>query len=1491
MAHGFGSAAVEIEAALRASGHIAYYDASHRGLWHFRINGKEGYESINSPELGDALSVRTSSLAVAHQGVFDPKALHKPSQVKALAAENTAGLSADASQRFMAGNSPQTVTGDIQEQEQNPPSPQATPGKDQDASSEQFPAQQTLYESFVSAVLLAISTNFCERSGSMPLDCRTVLFSRQFLESGSPGGSFSEKAPVVGTFKAYIATTGALIISLAMSLCQGLSHFDSATGPAGSPSSQRILAAPLGAINHNQLQSPVDHGTASMAQTPSNQLVSARGLVHSQDSLWREMCLKVLQLRGVASSVLEDCSWVNLHIPRSRLRDSRSDLKRHNSLTSAMAVPWPSPLCFHKRHVEVSVTSRVGDTILSGHEESHDPLGIAQSWFTAYGEREEKVLKRKANRAGPSVGEGNDGDARHPRPNAQSPLGLRRPPAAAAGAMYPTPPDALHNLNGVTPSIDGTLSSPGNIVPGVSNQEVDGNANNSGGTGETYDLMPDLPDSKRQKNDGNLLSDAEHMFEDMGGDMFGDNDITEADFNFFDEQPGVDSIDVSMNDVDGSVKPNDPDARQNGGDFSTKGDAVEMEPEPESVVGTAGSTEITGKPIIDVPSAITSAPDCGRGVQELSIKRELSPFDPQTVFERVRASLSGGQEISLVESDSKHITKIFERMDFDPTLPMINKKYEYGGQFAFESNANSEKPKPEGPALSEHDYLQRHGIQSNRPKGAFTVGAPFDATNTAASPMRLDGPYSDGDRSSGESDSGGAVDQDEELASPVKTTNKQPPQSQQQLDEDDTAQEASARDLDHGAEPDQQLVAELPRLGTQGSPEVPLGLLFSDPEPLSLDLSFGDDDLIEVAQLITDQAATGSLDLCNITPSASVNSIVNQSKQPLLAGTRNAMQIMQESTVPFLRGIKPCPLKTLLDITDVTIQGQSARMQPRPVLNRDSNAEPLRPSNLYQIPGPHLEVRRSDAKLSVLPSAITFWESLGLAPSSGSKHVTAVCVFPGWKGMDGNARIFLRRLKSVYEVLKLGSLENLPLLAEAEDGTLPYEVDRISTSPDANVTGHGTALVDSMETLREALSVYSKVNANVVVYFVYSPGNPGTIVEACAAFHRFFQSYEKDLAAKKEPATNELVLQLVPADIVSSPTALVVTPSSELVKLCLETYDRCTLFGGPMPAPAIRLEQPLPRIIDFKLTNKPSHSLIRENSCIHVAYARTVDERWVSAAWTDDRGNQQATASYCLGRRYKPLSRKLNEVAHEMWETTLDLISAWKVHWRVIITKCGPMDQSEVDFWVGLGRTETKATVTLILMSADTNPSLQLVPPAVKLPQAAMPFYTTPVSTPQANVVSPEHTTTPATPANGAAATPTPTQTPAAGGDSGAAPGETDTDAVLFDITDQTWGAIVGHRLNNTASVLEVRPALVSGYLIKRSGPKTEDAPLAMEVNLIQTDANPRAYEPLFREILSYFRGLATLARARGIVPSDTDVRPWHIAAAEKAARAMYLLM
>ena len=1476
----FPSAAVELETALRNDGHLVLNDPTRRGIWSFRIQEKHNTEERPGLDLGSTLNVGGYNLGLAEEGTFEPLSLQKGCS-QALPSNNTPtssssnGSGVDSSQKNHGspGQPPRSASHELDQKAVN----------SQGFDAKALPtSNKTAYENFIAAVLVSASTSFCPVTGAVPLNYRTVLlpsFDYEKPEDGKDG--LAEQDAFLGTFTAYLTSMGALVISFKISLCRGLLSLDNIFAASFTSPGQTILAAPFGIQATNPTTALGEFGGTSLAQTPITQAVSFRGPPDAHESAWRQACLKALQHRGIPSSSLEGCPWVNITVPRRRLDAAKGDAKTSRDVSTTANISWPGPLCFRQRVLEASTTSRLGNSLLNGHEESHDPLGNAGRWLHSATEREDQISKRRADRSAPAPMEIDTDETRAPNPTDLLPAPSGRPSTAVVGAMYPTPPDGVQNINGITPTFDGTMASPQNPPSASVAADIEDpgtqitNPENNGW---------DRPASKGERSDSKeLLTDPGNMI--LGADMFDDNDITEADFNFFDEEPG--DIDLDMDDFVApamqspqknlipKIEDTQPVQEASPAPLPLQDPGVFMKPElkhARSLLNDVRDSQVAN----DRTHAATS-------------KRDPSPFNPETVFKRVRGSLGLVDDQQYQVPPLTRKTSVFEKVEFDPSLPLINKKYEQGGIFAFDqTQLNEQTGGTCSTSLPETNYLKRHR-KRNRKAREFQAahGAlmrRFTALENApahpSSPAKIGGALSDDGRSSVESDEDDSSVNSDDALSPIKSSLKRTV-----IDDDAVSQVTSLREADPTEEPDQQLAIELPRLAKAELPEIQPSKLFLDPEPLNSQLPLGDEDVVSIAQLVTDQAATGRLDIVEAHKDDGYPTVARQKRQLLATSARDSLHVLQSLVPAALDGIRPLRLKGLLEVQDVPLLGQPARLQPRPVPGRDHNAEHLRPSNLYQIPCHHLEVRRAESKLSVLPTAIAFWESLGLAPASGSKNAHAVCVFPGWTGMMDNVRTYLERLKSLYELLRLGTFENLALSSELEAGLVPYEVDSISTSPDASVTGQGSTLIESMEVLQAAFSSVQTTETNFIIFMVYTPSNPRTVVEACLAYRRFIEMYWEPLA-KKEHAQREIVMQLVSADLISSPSSLVVTPSSDLVKICIEIYDRCTLFGGPLPAPAIILEQALPRIIDFKLTNTPSASLIHENSCIHVAYAQSVDERWVSAAWTDDRGSQQAAASYCMGRKGRPLSRTMHEIANEIWETTLEIMSHRKVHWRIIITKSGTMERQEIEFWADLAKTESNANFAMVLMTVDTNPSLQLLPPAVHIPPSTAGFYTTPVSTPQASIVSPEQSHTPATPmrdsSGGAAAAATP-GTEAAN--------EAEADAALLDLTDQTWGAVVGHRLTNSSTPLELQPALASGYLIKRTGAKLEDPPVVMEVNLVHTESTARAHEPLLREMLSNFRGLGTLARARGVVEKEADVRPWHVAAAEKAVRALYMLM
>lgn len=180
----------------------------------------------------------------------------------------------------------------------------------------------------------------------------------------------------------------------------------------------------------------------------------------------------------------------------------------------------------------------------------------------------------------------------------------------------------------------------------------------------------------------------------------------------------------------------------------------------------------------------------------------------------------------------------------------------------------------------------------------------------------------------------------------------------------------------------------------------------------------------------------------------------------------------------------------------------------------------------------------------------------------------------------------------------------------------------------------------------------------------------------------------------------------------------------------------------------------------------------------------------------------------------------------------------------------------------------------LTVLNVTTAPDLYLEPPFLPIPMSVFSAQTTstPVATPNPSVLSPDQAANAPTPPSGANA-PTPTESTL----------EAESESLLTDICDESWGVILSHRLNSSPHLTEYRPALTSGYLLRRKGATDGDGLYTLTVNLMYTQRHPSAYESLLRETLGTYRDLATLAHARGTCAVKHSTMPWHIATAIRA--------
>ena len=1333
-----------------------------------------------------------------------------------------------------------------------------------------------IHEHFVTALLSSLTSAFARRTGAMPLNSRSLALPLSIFSANPPLPSQHKPAlsNTVATLRAYITTTGSLVLSIQVSLFNGLMSLQSLIDANTSLQRTPILLAPLGLFGNvsgfRDAESPFDN---SVSQSPETQVVRFLNQPEEKIKQWRHAWAKVLESRGISPSVLDHTSWVTIIILRTRPIDPKGEGRLSPLPQSLSGIAWPSVLCFSKKSWDpiMGTVNRLDENTLGGKAETYDPVSSAKKWFSGSTEREAVISKRKQEREVPAMPpDAPDVTQKQQHPGTgNSPLILRRatattrPDAAAVSAMYPTPPDAVQNLaNGMTPSFDGMVSSPVNGIHSTALIDLDVTI---GGSISAKDDIRDLFDMQdKPKGAASLFgAEPENLFGDIGDDMYGGASVTDADFDYFDK----DTTEL-LADLEARID-------VGGGEDAMQNSATDLPKPPvlPAKVSTEANQAVFAKP--ELKHARSSMADADHlrqqqnstGNRIVPVKRQASPFDANTVYKRVKAFLGAVYAVSAPTSrNGTGEGTFFEQIQFGPFLSQVGKKYVDHGRFGCPQKASEE---PGGymersamESVKLHWNEEKSKDQAFNPRILAKVMGVVNGKMGTATRKQADATL-DGDDSSVKSDPDYSSSESEAPPSPAKSVAP----ASRPLEDDGTSVATSLRDPETVEDAPPILWTELSRYARgAGSPVSLLGY-FCDYEPFAVNISLSDEDFITIAQILTDQAATGNLKYPST--AESVRRPLDDQRRGLLAATRISVGALYQDVDKLLGDPVHCQLRSFIEVPDVPLIGQPTRMQGR------QNAEDrAKNSHLFPIGPPHFEFKRAGSRMSLLPPAVPFWESLGLGPSLGIKDVSGVCVYPDWEGMTDNSNLFLERLRSAYESLKLGHFHRIPLSKDDQsDGLLPFEVEKISTSNDYRVN---SSQADKMDKLAHAMADSDLKARNFVVFFIYTPDNHRSLVEACISFQLLFQIYRRQLAEKRATPENELVLQLVPLDFVASPSGLVIAPSSEVSKLALETYDRCTLFRGPMPAPSIILEKPFAKSIDFKLTTTPPVSLLKENSCIHVAYAQSIDERWISAAWTDTRGSQQVTASYCLGRKGTLLSTSITEVVREIWETTHEIISDFRVHWRVIVTKCGPMSPQELSFWqeVGSQKVNQAPTMSPTLLTVDTSPSLQLIPPISKVPSTApSAFYTTPISTPQASssIRSPDHNKDATTPGDN------PVSEPGA-------------HSSLVDVSERSWGAILAHRLNTSASLTQLSPSLISGYLIKSGGSMVEDAPVVMEVNLVHSEVNARSYENLLKELLCHFRALGSLSRARGTT-GLSDVRPWHVAAAEKGLRACHLLI
>ncbi|CAN6660425.1 hypothetical protein TRVA0_032S01002 [Trichomonascus vanleenenianus] len=544
-------------------------------------------------------------------------------------------------------------------------------------------------------------------------------------------------------------------------------------------------------------------------------------------------------------------------------------------------------------------------------------------------------------------------------------------------------------------------------------------------------------------------------------------------------------------------------------------------------------------------------------------------------------------------------------------------------------------------------------------------------------------------------------------------------------------------------------------------------------------------------------------------------------------------------------------------------------------------------STIFPIEVPFYSMARNKQLIKARAPILRFWKIFGLAPQDGEKDIAVILLCPSGAGMLASTCAFINFLKTTYEGSGLGKMEFVEIPGVVSSGIAQYHLDSGAT-PEL-----------TMEKVRQLTNQigpswletqHAATTTNLLVLMV----NPFKQVSSLMSLIQVYSDF-KDMLLNAG-SKSHITLRLVDADTVSAKDTIRMPSQYSMMRFALNIYDRCEIRSDhavdvvkPCEIdridPAFSLSR-FPSKIQLRFVPTPSSSLLDEDTLMHIAYAVSKDRRWLAVAWSDQWGETGKVESFCL-KRAGARPRAFEDVCAEVWDKTLELISRIPVRWRIALSKSGRMTEEELKVWLSLAEASPQSKITFTyLLNAVISPSMVISGDSALFPFAKNQRSslgkrtrdgsgTTP-KTPQKDTDSPDMY---------GMATPS-----ALNGNNSLDDNKESEEAVIVDVKDDTYGVIlhgpVGIPLMNNAGTTGGSAnarTLITGYLLKPSVNGEREQRL-FELSLVHC---PTAREGSMKSLLQHYRRLASLGGYTGVSPNENTIVPWHVEAVEKMIKVL----
>ena len=957
----------------------------------------------------------------------------------------------------------------------------------------------------------------------------------------------------------------------------------------------------------------------------------------------------------------------------------------HSMESKTFLGEWPATLCFdHEDSLLRDTLDHNNPGSLEADSHPPDSLGFAQDWVLGSDERRRAIdAMRKAKRTEKESQlvqmPANGNDVSIP----SSPVYARTGELSGVNTFYPTPPD-------------GFTSQP----PNSSSITVTDHPSETRNEDIAFEKDPTIPSDVRSTELSPEFADSteqttgfqDELFDDMGEDGFGPTGVTDADFSFFDE-PEADNmgltfkehlkLDDSKDDSSGVMGlPHHEHQQQDYESDLAQADQVDTisavrEYSPKVI--PQDSPQVEDHECHDSGTAVsTGHPTDEMHDESKASEVTISELSPALVQKRLFQDDCNSEEP--IDDRARFLSKdsgTFRPVPFGARVSSFDKKYGNSGRFGYDvKTKTNELPMDDqkNPNIS-HSSCSLTKAEKCVPDDSMDEGRSSDTDSDSY--LNVEGLSRFGDPTLTSNEAEGHDGQRKrkrdgsEASSLHLEKNVSANKYSSAIGESRITTENEACHLIHKMEshfnecvnrhlPNGSLPLSTQQVQDHGSGEPRINLL-------------SEEEIIDVAHILSEEYVFSNSKICPLTGQTS------PSRSTDGASMESFMEFALEAVVKKLfPAAQDCDLLGLSSLQEAVPENQSAKLPQRPILQRKQTEGPgLYSNSIFRIPPPHVKVQRSETTLQILPPAIRFWDTLGLAPFSGPKDLITSCIYPSNLRSEKALVQFFDCLSSVYENHKLG-LHGIDMSNdESRLSLFPFELDG-----DAPSSGPIQSVQDACVTAAKSLASRHMDSENITIYLINPSRDPTVFARFCQAAHlipsNFIKANATSRTGYKRPKVTVKILLM---DEIPREDAALDPDPEDLLYLAHEMYERSLPNNVDMMqsgliirrSPAAQLASATPKSVQFKMTADPPSDLLEENSFFHLAYSCSPSSQWLTAAWTDNTGQCQTTASYSLQ------GRNFEEVASELWEATLGILKPKSISWRVIIAKEGLFAPGETE--------------------------------------------------------------------------------------------------------------------------------------------------------------------------------------------------------------------